>query len=156
MAASCKGDRDGEMLLYRFPKQVLVFGPEQIEARINQDPAISQRISLWNTQGSRAIQGNLLVIPIERSLLYVEPLYLEAEQNSLPILARVIVVYRNRIAMAETLDDALAAIFLGEREPTPPVLRELEENTRSLQDVLPNLIEQPEVPTPAAADNGNE
>ena len=68
LAASSTGDRYGEMLLYRFPKQVLVFGPEQIEARINQDPAISQRISLWNTQGSRAIQGNLLVIPIERSL----------------------------------------------------------------------------------------
>ncbi len=120
LAASSSGDRYGEMLLYRFPKQLLVFGPEQIEARINQDPAISQRISLWNTQGSRAIQGNLLVIPIERSLLYVEPLYLEAEQNSLPILARVIVVYRNRIVMAETLADALSAIFTGERPTGHP------------------------------------
>jgi hypothetical protein len=156
LAASSTGDRYGEMLLYRFPKQVLVFGPEQIEARINQDPAISQRISLWNTQGSRAIQGNLLVIPLERSLLYVEPLYLEAEQNSLPILARVIVVYRNRIAMAETLADALGAIFLGEPQSTPPVLRELEENTRSLQDVLPTLIEEPEAPTPSLGDTDAE
>ncbi|MDB9529088.1 UPF0182 family protein [Oscillatoria sp. CS-180] len=153
LAASSDGDRYGQMLLYRFPKQVLVFGPEQIEARINQDPAISQRISLWNTQGSRAIQGNLLVIPIERSLLYVEPLYLEAEQNSLPILARVILVYRNRIVMAETLADALSAIFQGERETAPPVIRDLEADVQSLDDLLPNLIENPEGETPAAAED---
>jgi uncharacterized membrane protein (UPF0182 family) len=83
LAARSDGDRYGLRLLYRFPKQELVFGPEQIEARINQDPEISQRISLWDTQGSRAQQGNLLVIPIERSLIYVEPLYLVAEQNQL-------------------------------------------------------------------------
>ncbi|NEP60734.1 MAG: COG1615 family transporter, partial [Symploca sp. SIO2G7] len=104
LAARSDGNQYGRILLYRFPKQELVYGPEQIEARINQDPEISQRISLWNTQGSRANQGNLLVIPIEESLLYVEPLYLEAEQNRLPILARVIVAYQNRIAMAETLE----------------------------------------------------
>jgi uncharacterized membrane protein (UPF0182 family) len=126
LAARSDGDRYGSMLLYRFPKQELVFGPEQIEARINQDPEISQRISLWNTQGSRAQQGNLLVIPIERSLLYVEPIYLEAEQTSLPSLARVVLVYRNRIAMAESLDDALRAVFVGDRPVAPPVLRELQ------------------------------
>lgn len=144
LAASSSGDRYGDMLLYRFPKQVLVFGPEQIEARINQDPAISQRISLWNTQGSRAIQGNLLVIPIERSLLYVEPLYLEAEQNSLPILARVILVYGNRIVMAETLSDALSAVFTDERETTAPVIRDLEAGDQNLENILPGLIEEPE------------
>ena len=156
LAASSDGDRYGRILLYRFPKQELVFGPEQIEARINQDPAISQRISLWDTQGSRAIQGNLLVIPIERSLLYVEPLYLEAEQNRLPALARVILVYRNRIAMAETLDDALAAVFQSEREATPPVLRELEDNAEALQDndVLPSLLESLESPVvPSSEEN---
>ncbi|MEM9002212.1 MAG: UPF0182 family protein [Cyanobacteria bacterium P01_F01_bin.86] len=153
LAASSDGDRYGRLLLYRFPKQELVFGPEQIEARINQDPAISQRISLWDTQGSRAIQGNLLVIPIEQSLLYVEPLYLEAEQNSLPTLARVILVYRNRIAMAQTLGDALSAVFQGERETAPPVLRELEENTEVLQDLLPSLSEGTETPTPETVEN---
>ncbi|MFM9264777.1 UPF0182 family protein [Tychonema sp. BBK16] len=101
----------GKLLLYQFPKQRLVYGPEQIEALINQDPVISEQISLWNRQGSKAIQGNLLVIPIEQSLLYVEPLYLEAERNSLPTLVRVIVVYENRIVMAETLDEALKALF---------------------------------------------
>ncbi|HEY9878182.1 MAG TPA: UPF0182 family protein [Leptolyngbyaceae cyanobacterium] len=127
LAARSDGERYGLRLLYRFPKQELVFGPEQIEARINQDPAISQRISLWDTQGSRAQQGNLLVIPIERSLLYAEPLYLVAEQNQLPALTRVIMVYQNRIAMAETLQDAIAAIFSRERPVAPPIIRELEQ-----------------------------
>ncbi|MBF2078653.1 MAG: UPF0182 family protein [Synechococcales cyanobacterium T60_A2020_003] len=119
--------RYGRMLLYRFPKETLVFGPEQIEARINQDPRISEQISLWNRQGSRAIQGNLLVIPIEQSLLYVEPLYLEAEQNRLPTLARVIVVYENRIVMAETLEKSLRAIFQPD-EGSPPIIRTVEES----------------------------
>ncbi|MBD1996881.1 UPF0182 family protein [Leptolyngbya sp. FACHB-541] len=116
-------NRYGRLLLYRFPKQELVYGPEQIEARINQDPVISQQISLWNRRGSRAIQGNLLVIPIEQSLLYIEPLYLEAEQNQLPTLVRVIVVYENRIAMAETLEQALAGIFQPDTSNTPTIVR---------------------------------
>ncbi|MEM9816127.1 MAG: UPF0182 family protein, partial [Cyanobacteria bacterium P01_D01_bin.6] len=153
LAASSTGDRYGDMLLYRFPKQGLVFGPEQIEARINQDPAISQRISLWDTQGSRAIQGNLLVIPIERSLLYVEPLYLEAEQNSLPILARVILVYANRIAMAANLPDALSAVFNGERETAAPVIRDLETGGSSLDSILPGLTSEPESPPAEASDD---
>ncbi|MGK7888093.1 MAG: UPF0182 family protein, partial [Leptolyngbyaceae cyanobacterium] len=114
----------GKRLLYVFPKQELVFGPEQIEARINQDPTISEQISLWNRTGSRAIQGNLLVIPIEDSLLYVEPIYLEAEQDQLPTLVRVIAVYDNRIVMEKTLADALRAVFNGDRpaidsQPSP-------------------------------------
>lgn len=111
LAARADGEDYGKLLLYQFPKQQLVYGTEQIEALINQDPEISQQISLWNRQGSRVIQGNLLIIPIENALLYVEPLYLEAEQNSLPTLARVVVAYENRIVMAETLEKALTAIF---------------------------------------------
>lgn len=117
----------GRLLLYQFPKQLLVYGPEQIEARINQDPVISQQISLWNRQGSRAIQGNLLVIPLEQSLLYVEPLYLEAEKNSLPTLVRVIVAYENRIVMAETLQQALQGIFEPEDKTAPAIIRPIEE-----------------------------
>jgi uncharacterized protein len=134
LAARSDGEQYGSMLLYLFPKQELVFGTEQIEARINQDPVISQQISLWNRRGSSAIQGNLLVIPIEESLLYVEPIYLEAEQNQLPILARVIVAYEDRIVMAETLEQALAAIFRPEEETqTPAIIRSLE------QDPIPPL-----------------
>ncbi|PPT08278.1 INTEGRAL MEMBRANE PROTEIN (Rhomboid family) [Geitlerinema sp. FC II] len=126
LAGRSDGENYGKLLLYQFPKQELVYGPGQIEARINQDPVISQQLSLWNQQGSRVIQGNLLMIPIERSLLYVEPLYLEAEQNSLPTLARVIVAYENQIAMAPTLDRALTAIFEPEQLPARSIIRSIE------------------------------
>ncbi len=117
LAARSDGAEYGKLLLYKFPKQKLIYGPNQIEALINQDPVISQQISLWNRQGSRAIQGNLLIIPIDQSLLYVEPLYIEAEENSLPTLARVIVVYDNQIIMAETLNKAIETIFNGKSDP---------------------------------------
>jgi uncharacterized membrane protein (UPF0182 family) len=122
-----RAKQTGKMLLYRFPKQELVFGPEQVEARINQDPIISQRISLWNRRGSSAVQGNLLVIPIDQSLLYVEPLYLEASINQLPTLARVITANRDRIVMAETLEDSLKALFQTSTTPdTSTIIRDLE------------------------------
>ncbi|MBD3883776.1 UPF0182 family protein [Phormidium tenue FACHB-886] len=126
LAARSDGDQYGKQLLYLFPKQELVFGTEQIEARINQDPVISRQISLWNRQGSRAVQGNLLVIPIERSLLYIEPLYLEAEYNELPTLARVIVAFGNRIAMAETLERSLQVVFQPPAADAP-IVRPVEE-----------------------------
>lgn len=116
LAARSDGEEYGKLLLYKFPKQKLIYGPTQIEALINQDPIISQQISLWDREGSRAIQGNLLIIPIEQSLLYVEPLYLEAAENSLPALSRVIVVYENQIVMAETLNQAIKTIFKPESD----------------------------------------
>jgi uncharacterized membrane protein (UPF0182 family) len=125
LAARSDGENYGKLLLYEFPKQQLVYGTEQIEALINQDPVISQQISLWNREGSRAIQGNLLVIPIENSLLYVEPLYLEAEKNSLPTFVRAIVAYENRIVMAETLEQAFAAIFQPRESTSKPIIRPL-------------------------------
>jgi uncharacterized protein len=126
LAARSDGENYGRLLLYTFPKERLVYGPEQIEARINQDPVISQQISLWNRQGSRAIQGNLLVVPIEQSLLYVEPIYLEAEQNSLPTLVRVVVAYENRIVMTPTLEESLRAIFRPDVTPAPAIIRPVE------------------------------
>ena len=134
LAAHSDEDKYGQLLLYNFPKQELVYGPNQIEALINQDPVISQQISLWNREGSKAIQGNLLIIPIEQSLLYVEPLYLEAERNSLPILARVIVVYENQIVMAETLQEALDAIFTENNDSTPAIIRSVDELIPVLED----------------------
>ncbi|WP_017653026.1 UPF0182 family protein [Fortiea contorta] len=127
LAARSDNNNYGKLILYIFPKERLIYGTAQIEARINQDPVISQQISLWNRQGSRAIQGNLLVIPIEQSLLYVEPLYLEAAQNSLPTLVRVIVAYENRIVMAPTLEQALQAIFKPEVTPDSAIIRPVEE-----------------------------
>jgi uncharacterized membrane protein (UPF0182 family) len=127
LAARSDGENYGKLLLYNFPKDRLIYGPEQIEARINQDPVISQQISLWNRQGSKAVQGNLLIIPIEQSLLYVEPIYLEATQNSLPTLVRVVVAYENRIIMAQTLEQALEGIFKPEVTPAPAIIRPVEE-----------------------------
>ncbi|MEX0270921.1 UPF0182 family protein [Leptolyngbyaceae cyanobacterium UHCC 1019] len=126
LAARSDGANYGKQLLYVFPKGELVYGIEQIEARINQDPAISQKITLWNREGSRALQGNLLVVPIEQSLLYVEPLYLEAEKNSLPTLVSVIVAYGNRIAIADSFEAALKAIFQPEKPVIPAIVRPVE------------------------------
>src|SRR5512144_2037111 len=111
MTARSEEENYGKLIVYRFPKDRLVYGPRQIVARINQDTDISRQISLWDQRGSQVIQGNLLVIPIENSLIYVQPLYLRAESGKIPELKRVVVAYENRIAMEETLDAALSKIF---------------------------------------------
>jgi uncharacterized membrane protein (UPF0182 family) len=123
MVARSDGEYYGRLIVYRFPKDRLVYGPRQIVARINQDTEISRQVSLWDQRGSQVIQGTLLVIPIENSLIYVQPLYLRAETGKIPELKRVIVAYENRIAMEETLDAALSKIFGDVRvseEATPP------------------------------------
>lgn len=121
MAARSNGQDYGKLLLYQFPKQTLIYGPRQIEARIDQDPHISQQFTLWSQAGSKVIRGDLLVIPIDQSLLFVEPVYLRAEQGELPELKRVIVVYEQAVAMEPSLGQALDAIFGGEvgDRPTP-------------------------------------
>jgi uncharacterized membrane protein (UPF0182 family) len=111
MAARSDPPNYGRLLVYRFPKDTTVFGPMQIEARINQDPTISSQLTLWNQQGSQVIRGNLLVVPMADSLLYIEPLYLQAEGSALPELKRVIVAYGSQIAMEPTLEQAVARIF---------------------------------------------
>jgi uncharacterized membrane protein (UPF0182 family) len=111
LAARCDAPDYGKLIVYEFPKDKLVYGPFQIEARINQNTEISQQLSLWNQLGSRVIRGNLLVIPIESSLLYVSPLYLRAERGQLPELKRVIAAYGEHVVMKETLTEALAALF---------------------------------------------
>ena len=111
LAARCDAPDYGKLIVYEFPKDKLVYGPFQIEARINQNTEISQQISLWNQMGSRVIRGHLLVVPIENSILYVSPLYLRAESGQLPELKRVIAAYGDRVVMEETLAEALAALF---------------------------------------------
>jgi uncharacterized protein len=110
-AARCDPPNYGKLIVYEFPKEKLVYGPFQIEALINQNTYISQQLSLWNQMGSRVIRGNLLVIPIENSILYVSPLYLRAEQGQLPELKRVIAAYGDHVVMEETLAGALSALF---------------------------------------------
>jgi hypothetical protein len=111
MAARCDPENYGRLVLYQFPKQRLIYGPSQIEARIDQTPEISEQMTLWSQAGSRVIRGNLLVIPVEDSLMYVEAVYLQAESSQLPELKRVIVSYENSIAMEKTLDGALRKVF---------------------------------------------
>jgi uncharacterized membrane protein (UPF0182 family) len=111
MAAQSDPDKYGEQVVYNFGKDSLFFGPKQIEARIDQDPAISAQLSLWNQQGSGVIRGNLLVIPLGDSLLYVEPLYLQAQSGRIPELKRVILATSDRVVMAENLGLALVRLF---------------------------------------------
>jgi uncharacterized membrane protein (UPF0182 family) len=123
MAARCDAHHYGKLIVYNFPKQRLVYGPQQIEARIDQDTEISKQLSLWNQGGSQVIRGSLLAIPIEQSILYVEPLYLAAEKGQLPELKRVIVAFGNAIAMEENLELSLQRIFGGEmtRDTVVPI-----------------------------------
>jgi len=120
MVARNDGQEYGKLVVYRFPKDRLVFGPKQIIGRINQDPEVSKQISLWDQGGSQVIQGSLLVIPIEESLVYVRPLYLKAATGKIPELKRVIVAYENKIAMEETLETGLAKIFGTKDRQTKP------------------------------------
>jgi uncharacterized membrane protein (UPF0182 family) len=119
MVARSDGEHYGKLVVFQFPKQKVVFGPRQVVARINQDQVIAPQITLWNQQGSEVIQGTLLVIPIEESLIYIRPLYLRAAGGRIPELKRVIVAYHNRIVMDETLDRALARIFPRDGEAPP-------------------------------------
>jgi uncharacterized protein len=117
MVARNDGEHYGQLVVYRFPKQSLVFGPAQIVNRINQDTEIARQVSLWDQRGSEVIRGNLLVIPIEESLIYVQPLYLRAEGGRIPELKRVVVAHQNRVVMEETLEAGLGRLFGGAVEP---------------------------------------
>ena len=121
LAAKSDGEDYGKFISYSFPKQELVYGPTQVEARISQDTVISQQVSLWDQRGSKVIRGNLLAIPIKDALLYVEPLYLQAEQSKMPELRRVIVAHGDTVVMEPTLELALDKVFgmgTGAGKPT--------------------------------------
>jgi uncharacterized membrane protein (UPF0182 family) len=120
MAARCDEPNYGKVLVFAFPKQKLVYGPQQVESRIDQDPGISQQLTLWDQRGSNVIRGTLLVIPILNSVLYVQPLYLAATAGGgLPQLTRVIVAYSDHIVMETSLEAALNRIFGGATAAAP-------------------------------------
>lgn len=125
MAARNDPENYGQLIVYELPKQELIFGPIQIEGRIDQEPTISQQFSLWDQRGSNVIRGNLLVLPLNQSFLYVEPVYLLSETNALPELKRIIVATNQSIAMEPTLEAALLALdratqTAGGGETAPP------------------------------------
>ena len=119
MAARCDGENYGEMIVYLFPKDQVIYGPMQIENRIDQNTEISEQLTLWDQSGSRVLRGNLLVLPVNDSVIYVEPIFLEAEGGGLPELARVIVAFDERVIMERTLEEGLARV-LGERVVPAP------------------------------------
>ncbi len=127
IAARSDGENYGRIIEYKFPKEKLIFGPLQIESRIDQNSDISQLFTLWGQKGSSVIRGNLLVIPVRDSLIYVEPVYLRAEQSELPELKRVIVGYQDNIAMGLNLEDALMKLFGGRVSATEEVVEVVEE-----------------------------
>lgn len=120
LAARCDEPNYGKLIAYAFPRDRLIFGPRQVGARIDQDASISQQLTLWGQKGSRVIRGSLLVIPIESSLLYVQPLYLVAsDEGGLPELRRVIVAYENEVVMEENLELGLQRLFGRRKEAAP-------------------------------------
>ena len=121
LAARCDGADYGHLFEFAFSKDRLFYGPYQIQARINQNPEISRQLSLWNQMGSKVILGNLLVIPVEDSLLYVEPLYIRAQNGQLPELQRVLASYGDRTVMGDDLESTLAALFTGGKSGPPVV-----------------------------------
>jgi uncharacterized protein len=120
LAARCDGSNYGNVIEFAFSKDKLMYGPAQVEARIDQDTTISQQLSLWNQTGSRVVRGNLLAIPIDDTLLYVEPLYLSAESRQLPELKRLIATSGDRVVMGQDVDTLLAS--LSTNEPKPPAV----------------------------------
>ncbi|MEX0895229.1 MAG: UPF0182 family protein [Balneolaceae bacterium] len=146
-AKSDPGDY-GQLITYKLPKDRLIYGPAQIEARIDQDPEISRQIALWDQRGSSVIRGNLMVIPIEDSFLYVEPVFLLAEGVDIPQLQRVIVAIGDQIAMQPTIEGAILEIFGPEADlvgsplfPTP--VAESQVPIQSLQtDSTPRELEE--------------
>ncbi len=118
LTARCDGPNYGKIRAYTFPRDRLIYGPKQIDARINQDSFISQQLTLWSQRGSEVIRGSLLVIPIEKSLLYVQPLFLAADKAGLPELKRVIVAFGDEVVMEENLELALQRLFGGNKAAT--------------------------------------
>jgi hypothetical protein len=160
LVARNDGENYGELILYQMPKDRFIDGPMQIESQIDQSPEISKEFSLWNSAGSTYIRGNLFVIPIEDSLVYVEPVYLEASNTgSLPEVKRVIVAYGNRIAYEPTLGEALDSLFgvgTGTGTPTSPDGTEVQEPDDLLSvDELIRLANEAYVNATTAQQNGD-
>lgn len=135
LAARMDGDKYGQLLLFKLPKNIEIDGPFQIESRIDQDPDISRQLTLWNQKGSSVIRGNLLVLPIAGNFLFVEPIYIQSDTTgSIPEMKRVVVAYEDKLIMTETLGEALKEIF-GRNAPVP---------SAPIQELPPE--EQPQIP----------
>ena len=122
IAAMSDGTNYGRLLAYKFPKEERVLGPQQVETKVDQDSFLSAQLSLWDQHGSRVIRGNTLVIPINGSLLYVEPIYLQAEAAAYPELRLVVVMHGDNLSYAESFDKALEGLLTEAGKKPPPAL----------------------------------
>jgi uncharacterized membrane protein (UPF0182 family) len=119
--AHCDPDRYGELVLYRFPSQRLVYGPEQIDARIIQNPDIALQVNLWDQQGSQVIRGSLVVVPLGQSMLYLKPIYLRARsEGAIPELTKVVLASGDRVVMTDTVEEGLQLLLAERAGRTPP------------------------------------
>lgn len=143
IAAKSDAPNYGELVVYKLPKERLIFGPNQVESRIDQDTEISQQLSLWDQRGSNVIRGNLIIVPIEESFLYVEPIFLIAENIQIPQMQRVIVSYGDRVAMQPTMRQALNTV-LGEQimETRDQALAAMQQAAGQAQAAAPGQVEE--------------
>jgi uncharacterized membrane protein (UPF0182 family) len=142
MAARSDPPNYGEVIVYELPKDRLIRGPNQIESRIDQDTEISQQLSLWDQRGSNVIRGNLIVVPIEDSFLYVEPIFLIAEEIQIPEMQRVIAATEGNVAMERTLRQSLNAVT-GQQvvETREEALAKMEQAAGAAQAAAPEQVE---------------
>jgi hypothetical protein len=152
MVARMDGENYGKLSVYRFPKQSLVYGPTQIANRINQDTEISRQLTLWDQRGSEVIRGELLVIPIEESLIYVQPIYLRAQGGTIPELKRVVVAHENKVVMGETLEEGLDALFGS--GSTRRTVTSLQDSVSTPGSGQPAVTRGGVTPSPAQAPSG--
>jgi len=136
IAGMCDGDNYGRLLAYKFPKETRVLGPQQVETKIDQDRFLSGQLTLWDQRGSKVIRGNVLAIPIEETLLYVEPIYLQAETAAYPELRLVAVMHGDNLSYAETFEEALRGLFEGVALAAPERDWEVPAEEASLNELI--------------------
>ncbi len=142
MCARCDTPNYGDLIVYSLPKDKLIYGPMQVEARINQQPDISSELTLWGQQGSEVFRGNQLIIPIKNAFLYVEPVYLQSEQGQIPELKRVIVAYNDQIEMRATLEESLQAIFNANGAQDTTMLQQVKTIVKTVNTTLSAKAQQ--------------
>jgi uncharacterized membrane protein (UPF0182 family) len=128
IAGLCDPENYGRLIAYQFPKEKRVLGPQQVETKIDQNPFLSSQLSLWDQRGSNVIRGNVLAIPVEETIIYVEPIYLQSETAAYPELRLVVVMHNDDLSYAETFEDALQGLFSDALAQTPET---------SIQGILP-------------------
>lgn len=135
VAGLCDGDNYGRLLVYKFPKKKRVLGPQQVETKIDQDRFLSGQLTLWDQRGSQVIRGNVLAIPIEQTILYVEPIYLQAETAAYPELRLVVLMHDDRLTYAPTFDRALEKLLTGARD-VPALTGEGPGDLTAMRDIM--------------------